>query len=94
MAHTPWLASFVAPQERVSATVERTLPPDGGGQPVHPICAKTRLRVLQGAVGAFWASTGPGVPSMFDSLEVKVLCPGLVRQRASEAQGRFPRGAV
>ena len=39
-------------------------------------------------------STGPGVPSMFDSLEVKVLCPGLVGQRASEAQGRLPRGAV
>jgi hypothetical protein len=29
-------------------------------------------------VGAFLASTGPGVPSMFDSLEVKVLCLGLV----------------
>jgi hypothetical protein len=29
-----------------------------------------------------------GVPGMFGSLEVKVLCPGLVGQRASEAQGR------
>ena len=45
-------------------------------------------------VDAFCASTGPGVPSMFDSLEVKVLCPGLVGQRASEAQGWLPRGAV
>ena len=51
---------------------------------------QNRSVVLQGPVGAFLASTGPGVPSMFDSLEVKVLCPGLVRQRASEAQGRFP----
>src|SRR5947209_2583421 len=41
-------------------------------------------------VGALCASTGPGVPSMFDSLEVKVLCPGLVRQRASEAGARTP----
>jgi hypothetical protein len=55
---------------------------------------ENRSVVFQGAVGAFWASTAPGVPSMFDSLEVRVLCPGLVRQRASEAQGRLPRGAV
>jgi hypothetical protein len=53
-------------------------------------CGKPALWVFQGAVGAFCASTAPGVPSMFDSLEVKVLCPGPVRQRASEAQGRRP----
>jgi hypothetical protein len=63
------------------------------GRCLWTLC-ETRLRVLQGAVGAFWASTAPGVPSMFDSLEVKVLCPGPVRQRASEAQGRPSRGAV
>ena len=52
--------------------------------------------------GAFWAPsnelvrnafcafcTARGVPSMFDSLEVKVLYPGLVGQRVSEAQGRL-----
>jgi rubredoxin len=41
-------------------------------------CGKPALWVFQGAVGAFLASTAPGVPSMFDSLGVKVLCPGLV----------------
>jgi hypothetical protein len=39
-------------------------------------------------------STGRGVPGMFDSLEVKVLYPGLVGQRVSEAQGAVPRGTV
>jgi hypothetical protein len=34
------------------------------------------------------------VPSMLDSLEVRVLYPGLVGQRVSEAQGRLPRGTV
>ena len=32
-------------------------------------------------------------PSMFDSLEVKVLCPSGWRRRASEAQGRHREAA-
>ena len=69
--------------------------PDPTMMPVER-CGRRGLCAVQGPVGhAFLAcSMGPGVPSMFDSLEVKVLCPGLVRQRASEAQGRVPRGPV
>jgi hypothetical protein len=50
-------------------------------------------------VGAFWASTVPGVPSMFDSLEVKVLCPrsggdeGLARRKGDTREGSSERSA-
>jgi len=39
-------------------------------------CGRRVLGAVQDGVGiAFWAISTPGVPSMFDSLEVKVLCP-------------------
>ena len=50
-------------------------------------------------VGAFCASTGPGVPSMFDSLEVKVLCPrsggdeGLARRKGGDREAPSERSA-
>lgn len=46
-----------------------------------------------------FASTAPGVPSMFDSLEVKVLCPrsggdeGLVRRKDGAREGPSERSA-
>src|SRR3990172_2789164 len=55
--------------------------------------------VFQGAVGAFCASTAPGVPSMFDSLEVKVLCPrsggdeGLARRKGGDREAPSERSA-
>src|SRR5215204_1724937 len=41
-------------------------------------------------LSAYGSATGlfRGVPSLFDSLEVKVLCPSGWRRRVSEAQGR------
>ena len=45
-------------------------------------CAKPRsLRFLQAPVGALFASMGARVPGMLDSLEVQVLCPGLVETK-------------
>jgi len=46
-------------------------------------CGRRGLCAVQGPVGnaSFAFSMGPGVPSMFDSLEVKVLCPGLVETK-------------
>ncbi len=55
--------------------------------------------VFQGAVGAFLASTAPGVPSMFDSLEVKALCPrsggdeGLARRKGGGREAPSERSA-
>ena len=55
------------------------------------------LAVFQGAVDAFCASTAPGVPSMFDSLEVKVLCPrsggdeGLARRKGGDREAPSER---
>ena len=60
---------------------------------------QNRSVVLQGAVGAFCASTAPGVPSMFDSLEVKVLCPrpggdeGLARRKGGDREAPSERSA-
>ena len=60
---------------------------------------QNRSVVLQGAAGAFWASTAPGVPSMFDSLEVKVLCPrsggdeGLARRKGGGREAPSERSA-
>jgi hypothetical protein len=62
-------------------------------------CGKPALWVFQGAVGAFWASTAPGVPSMFDSLGVKVPCPrsggdeGLARRKGGTREGSSERSA-
>src|SRR3979409_1002197 len=50
-------------------------------------------------VGRVCASTGPGVPSMFDSLEVKVLCPrsggdeGLARRKGGDHEAPPERSA-
>jgi hypothetical protein len=57
------------------------------------------LRDFQTPVGAFCASTGVGVPSMFDSLEVKVLCPrsggdeGLARRKGGRREAPSERSA-
>ena len=46
-----------------------------------------------------FASTAPGVPSMFDSLEVKVLCPrsggdeGLARRKGGDREAPYERSA-
>jgi hypothetical protein len=48
--------------------------------------------VFQAAVDGLFPSTAAGVPSMFDSLEVKVLCPrsggdeGLARRKGGDPQ--------
>jgi hypothetical protein len=55
--------------------------------------------VFQVPVGAFLASAGTGVPSMFDSWEVKVLCPrsggdeGLARRKGGGREEPSERSA-
>jgi hypothetical protein len=61
--------------------------------------SRVLLRDFQTPVGAFFASTGVGVPSMFDSLEVKALCPrsggdeGLARRKGGGREVPSERSA-
>ncbi len=62
-------------------------------------CAKPRRRGFARTGGRVRASMGPGVPSMFDSLEVKVLCPrsggdeGLARRKGGSREVPSERSA-
>jgi len=71
----------VGVKRRVVAGVGRWAGVVRGGEKGGGRCAPPRLRGGARPGGRVRASTGPGVPSMFDSLEVKVLCPGLVETK-------------
>jgi len=62
-------------------------------------CGKLFCSFPRSGGRAFFASTAPGVPSMFDSLEVKVLCPrsggdeGLARRKGGNREVPSERSA-